>query len=150
MTGMGRILKIVSTELLKNSATTTMSTPNMINAPPVLAPKRTCPAMPPAPWHIGTAPIMGPSRFSMPVEIATFSCVTGRSGNKRLFSSVTAMTALPSVSGTCGNGLASSGSVSLAGGSTLALNAGDVIYVSSATADALQTWYTITITYTAD
>jgi len=58
--------------------------------------------------------------------------------------------AVASLSGTCGNGLASSGSVSLAGGSTVALNAGDVIYVSSATADALQTWYTITITYTAD
>jgi len=28
--------------------------------------------------------------------------------------------------------------------------AGDIIYVSSATADAVQTWFTISITYTAD
>ncbi|MEO8596167.1 MAG: hypothetical protein ABI759_22805 [Candidatus Solibacter sp.] len=58
--------------------------------------------------------------------------------------------AVAAVSGTCGNGLASSGTVSLAGGVPLAVNAGDAIYVSSATADGVQTWYTITITYTAD
>ena len=75
----------------------------MISEPPVLAPKRTCPAIPPAPWHIGTAPMIGPRRFIIPVEIATFFSVTFRSGNRRLFSSVTAMTALPSVSGTCGS-----------------------------------------------
>ena len=37
----------------------------------------------------------------MPVEMDTFFSVTGRSGNSLLFSSVTAMIALPSVSGTC-------------------------------------------------
>jgi hypothetical protein len=38
----------------------------------------------------------------------------------------------------------------LAGGTTMAVNAGDVLYVSSATADAIQTWFTITIIYTVD
>ena len=39
----------------------------------------------------------------------------------------------------------------IAGGrAAVAVNAGDIIYVSSATPDAVQTWFTITITYTAD
>jgi len=58
--------------------------------------------------------------------------------------------AVAGISGTCINGLASSGSISLAGGAAIAVNAGDIIYVSSATPDAAQTWFTITITYTAD
>ena len=53
-------------------------------------------------------------------------------------------------SGTCINGLTSSSTVTLAGGATVAINAGDAIYVSSATADGVQTWHTITIVYTAD
>jgi uncharacterized cupin superfamily protein len=53
-------------------------------------------------------------------------------------------------SGTCINGLTSSSTITLAGGSTVALSAGDVIYVSSATADGAQTWHTITIVYTVD
>jgi hypothetical protein len=32
----------------------------------------------------------------------------------------------------------------------VAVNAGDVLYVSAATADAVQTWLTVTITYTVD
>ena len=58
--------------------------------------------------------------------------------------------AMATTSGTCINGLTSSGSITLAGGVTAALAAGDVLYVSSATADGAQTWYTITITYTVD
>jgi hypothetical protein len=53
-------------------------------------------------------------------------------------------------SGTCINGLTSSSSVTLAGGATVALNAGDTVYVSSATADGVQTWYTVAIVYTED
>jgi uncharacterized cupin superfamily protein len=53
-------------------------------------------------------------------------------------------------SGNCSNGLASSSSITLAGGAPVAVNAGDLLYVSSATADGVQTWYTITIIYTAD
>ena len=58
--------------------------------------------------------------------------------------------AVAALSGTCINGLTSSSSISLAGGAPVAVNAGDIIYVSSATADAVQTWFTITITYTVD
>jgi hypothetical protein len=58
--------------------------------------------------------------------------------------------AMPALSGICVNGLPSSNSISLAGGAAMAVNPGDVIYVSSATPDAVQTWFTITITYTAD
>jgi streptogramin lyase len=52
--------------------------------------------------------------------------------------------------GTCINSLTSSSSITLAGGATVAVNAGDVLYVSPATADGVQTWYTITIIYTVD
>jgi hypothetical protein len=58
--------------------------------------------------------------------------------------------AVAALSGTCVNGLSSSSSVSLAGGAAIAVNAGDIVYVSSATADGVQTWYTVTITYTID
>ena len=58
--------------------------------------------------------------------------------------------ATATASGTCINGLASSSSVTLAGGATVAVNAGDVLYVSSAAADGVQTWFTVTIIYTAD
>src|ERR1017187_5606338 len=58
--------------------------------------------------------------------------------------------AVATTSGTCINGLTSSSSVTLAGGAAVAVNAGDAIYVSSATADGVQTWHTITIIYTAD
>jgi hypothetical protein len=58
--------------------------------------------------------------------------------------------AVATTSGTCINGLTSSNSITLAGGAAVAVNAGDVLYVSSATADGVQTWYTITIIYTVD
>ena len=58
--------------------------------------------------------------------------------------------AVATTSGNCSNGLASSSSITLAGGAPVAVNAGDLLYVSSATADGVQTWYTITIIYTAD
>ena len=58
--------------------------------------------------------------------------------------------AVAATGGSCSNGLASSSSVTLAGGAPVAVNAGDLLYVSSATADGVQTWYTITIIYTAD
>jgi hypothetical protein len=58
--------------------------------------------------------------------------------------------AVATTSGTCINSLTSSSSITLAGGATVAVNAGDVLYVSPATADGVQTWYTITIIYTVD
>jgi hypothetical protein len=58
--------------------------------------------------------------------------------------------AVAATSGTCINGLTSSSTITLAGGATVAVNAGDVLYVSSATPDGVQTWLTITITYTVD
>ena len=58
--------------------------------------------MPPAPWHIGTPPTAAPKRFMRPVDIATRLSVTGCRGNSRLFSCVTAITALPRVSGSWG------------------------------------------------
>jgi hypothetical protein len=58
--------------------------------------------------------------------------------------------AVATTGGTCINGLTSSASITLAGGATVALNAGDVLYVSSAMADGVQTWFTITIIYTVD
>ena len=58
--------------------------------------------------------------------------------------------AVAATSGACINGLTSSGSVTLAGGAAVAVNAGDVLYVSPATADGVQTWYTVTIIYTVD
>jgi hypothetical protein len=58
--------------------------------------------------------------------------------------------AVATTSGTCISGLTSSSSITLAGGATVAVNAGDVLYVSSATADGIQTWFTITIIYTVD
>jgi uncharacterized cupin superfamily protein len=57
---------------------------------------------------------------------------------------------MAATSATCINGLTSSSTVTLAGGSTVALSAGDVLYVSAATADGVQTWYTITVVYTVD
>jgi hypothetical protein len=58
--------------------------------------------------------------------------------------------AVATASGTCIDGLTSSSSVTLAGGATVAVSAGDVLYVSSATGDGVQTWFTITIVYTVD
>jgi hypothetical protein len=58
--------------------------------------------------------------------------------------------AVASASGTCTNGLTSSSSITLAGGAQVGVSAGDLLYVSSATADGVQTWYTITVIYTAD
>jgi hypothetical protein len=58
--------------------------------------------------------------------------------------------AVATTSGSCINGLTSSSSVTLTGGATVAVNAGDVLYVSAPTADGLQTWFTITIVYTVD
>jgi hypothetical protein len=58
--------------------------------------------------------------------------------------------ATATLSGTCTNGLPSSNSISLAGAASVGLNAGDTVYVSSAMPDGVQSWFTITITYTAD
>ena len=58
--------------------------------------------------------------------------------------------AAATTSGTCINGLTSSATITLASGATVPLLAGDLLYVSSAAADGAQTWYTITIIYTAD
>jgi len=55
--------------------------------------------------------------------------------------------ALTSTSGTCNNGTTSSSSVTI---STPALAAGDVLYVSAATPDAAQTWYSIAVIYTVN
>jgi hypothetical protein len=58
--------------------------------------------------------------------------------------------ALATTGGTCISGLPSSATVGLTGGAAVAVNAGDVLYVSSATADGVQTWFTVTIVYTVD
>jgi hypothetical protein len=57
--------------------------------------------------------------------------------------------ALTTTSGTCifDNGLTSSSSVTI---STTSISAGDELYVSSAVADATQTWYTVAIVYTVN
>jgi hypothetical protein len=55
--------------------------------------------------------------------------------------------ALTSTSGTCINGNTSSSSITI---STTALAAGDVLYVSAATPDAAQTWYSIAVIYTVN
>src|SRR5438093_928664 len=52
----GKSLKRVPIESAKKRPATRMRTPRITRAPPVLAPNRTWPAMPPAPWHIGTPP----------------------------------------------------------------------------------------------
>ena len=76
----------------------------MIGAPSRARPNATCPAIPPAPWHIGTPPIAAPARFVGPVETATDFLAHGAMGEENeLFSSRIAMIALPSVSGTCGS-----------------------------------------------
>ncbi len=53
--------------------------------------------------------------------------------------------ALTSTSGTCINGTTSSNSITI---STTSLSAGDMLYVSAATADGVQTWYRTTIVFT--
>jgi len=58
--------------------------------------------------------------------------------------------AMATTNGTCINGLTSSDSITLAGGAAVAVDAGDVIYVSPAAADGVQTWYTVTVVYTVD
>jgi hypothetical protein len=55
--------------------------------------------------------------------------------------------ALTATGGTCINGLTSSATVTV---STTALAAGDVLYVSAATADAAQSWYNVTVIYTVN
>jgi hypothetical protein len=55
--------------------------------------------------------------------------------------------ALTATGGTCINGLTSSATITI---STTTLAAGDVLYVSAATADAAQTWYTVTVVYTVN
>jgi hypothetical protein len=55
--------------------------------------------------------------------------------------------ALTSTSGTCINGTTSSNSITI---STTSIAAGDMLYVSAATADGAQTWATITIIYTVN
>jgi hypothetical protein len=55
--------------------------------------------------------------------------------------------ALTSTSGTCINGVTSSGSVSI---STTSLSAGDMLQVTSASPDTAQTWYNVSIIYTVN
>ena len=59
--------------------------------------------MPPAPWHMGTPPMLAPTRFMTPWSIATVRTVIGRSGKSALFSSTVATIALPSVNATWGS-----------------------------------------------
>ena len=94
---MGRGADSVPTEPLKKIAVTSSTAPRITTAPPVRAPNCTWPAMPPAPWHMGTPPTLALSRFIRPVEVAILPSLTGRLGKSRLFSSVMAITALPSV-----------------------------------------------------
>jgi hypothetical protein len=57
--------------------------------------------------------------------------------------------ALTSTSGTCifNNAMTSSNSITI---STTSVSAGDEIYVSAATADGTQTWYTIAVIFTVN
>jgi hypothetical protein len=55
--------------------------------------------------------------------------------------------ALTSTSGACIAGVTSSGTVTI---STAALSAGDILYVSAASADGVQTWYSIAIVFTVN
>jgi len=55
--------------------------------------------------------------------------------------------ALTSTSGACINGITSSSTVTI---STAALSAGDVLYVSAASPDSVQTWYSIAIVFTVN
>jgi len=57
--------------------------------------------------------------------------------------------ALTSTAGTClfNNGMTSSGTITI---STTSISAGDELYVSAATADATQTWYTVAIIFTVN
>jgi hypothetical protein len=55
--------------------------------------------------------------------------------------------ALTSTSTTCIGGIASSGAITI---STAALSAGDVLYVSAASPDSVQTWYSIAIVFTVN
>ena len=52
--------------------------PKINGAPPVVAPKRMCPAMPPALWQIGTPPMADAPMFMKPVEMAACFSFTGR------------------------------------------------------------------------
>ena len=54
-----------TTEPAKSPRTSTIR-PRMTSAPPVRAPKRTWPAMPPAPWHKGIPPMPALKRFMNP------------------------------------------------------------------------------------
>ena len=55
--------------------------------------------------------------------------------------------ALTSTSTTCVSGITSSGTVTI---STAALSAGDVLYVSAASPDSVQTWYSIAVVFTVN
>src|SRR5665213_3557763 len=76
-TARGNTLKIASMDPLKQNARHSRIVPRMIGAPPVRAPNATWPAMPPAPWHMGTPPTAAPARFIKPVDVATDLSVTG-------------------------------------------------------------------------
>src|SRR5439155_5654538 len=71
---------------------------------------------------------------------ATASVLSGALASPGSSTNSNKVCAVASLGGTCGNGLPSSSSVSLTGGAPVALNGGDVVYVSSATGDAVQTW----------
>ena len=67
----GNSLKSVATESERNSPMNRIRAPRITSAPPVRAPNRTWPAIPPAPWHIGTPPRLVPTRFMIPWSTAT-------------------------------------------------------------------------------
>mmetsp|Transcript_27243 Transcript_27243/g.55279 ORF Transcript_27243/g.55279 Transcript_27243/m.55279 type:complete len:229 (+) Transcript_27243:92-778(+) len=66
----------------KQSPSTTLHAPSTRIDRLVRAPKRCCPASPPAPWHIGRPPNQQKSRFMPPTDVATRRTVTpvARSG----------------------------------------------------------------------
>mmetsp|Transcript_88837 Transcript_88837/g.281160 ORF Transcript_88837/g.281160 Transcript_88837/m.281160 type:complete len:238 (+) Transcript_88837:605-1318(+) len=75
---------------------------------PLRAPKRYCPARPPAPWQEGMPPNQHPRRFIRPTEEATLTRVAPRppsSGlpKRSVESAHTEMTLLSVVSGSCGS-----------------------------------------------
>ncbi len=70
----------------------------------VRAPRRTCAVSPPAPWHIGIPPSSAERVFPMPADRHTRDGVTRRAAGPKYSCarSLTATTAFPNVSGSCG------------------------------------------------
>ena len=75
-------------------------------------------------------------------DILSASLATGSSGAYACARATT--------SATCDSGVTSSGTVTLAGGATVALNAKDVIRVKAATAGGVATWHHVVVSFTID